>query len=407
MRPTRPSSEPSLDVVDTGAPSAGRVRDVVHETLAYAADRDYVGWDYADGMSSRVREFLPVDNRFVNLTLQETIKRSPVNIRPLLLVEQRRSFMGTGLFALAHRNLDRDPLRSARFDHASEATRLADWLVENRSPGYSGFCGGHQHENQHLDHRTSPEEPDVVSTACAVKGLLAAAEYDPSYADVARTAEEFLVEDMRYREVDGTARIDYYPKEPPEQNTLNVCAIAARTFLDLSEQFGPDSRLERAKALLDFVVKQQTERGGWYYRETPGNALLSMDTHHNGFIIECLLRYRTFADDDRYADAIVDGLEFFRETLFEDDGAPNWDESSSYPRDVHAAAQGVLVFTKAGYPEFARQIIDWTLDHLYAGDGRFHLRVHRVYRKRVTLMRWCQAWMSYALSTYLRSVLAR
>lgn len=397
------SNGPAYDIEEE-RPDISRVVDVAQKTLAYAADRDYTGWDYADGMSSRVRRAIPVDNRWVNLGFQELIKRAPVNLRPLFLVEQRRSFMGAGLFALTHRTLDAVAFDDDRFDHAAAATGLADWLVEHQCPGYSGFCGGHRHENQHFDHRTTPAEPDVVSTSYGVKGLLATAEYDAAYADTARTAATFLAEDMRYREVDDGARIDYYPKESADHHTLNAVAIAARTFLDIYEWFGHEPLLDRARSLLDFVVDNQTDCGGWYYREPPDASHLSMDTHHNGFVLECLLRYRDLVDD-RYTDALAAGLRFFRGRLFEDDGAPNWDESSSYPRDVHAAAQGLLVFTKAGDLDFAGRILDWTLDNLYAGDGQFYVRQYRWYTKRVTLMRWCQAWMGYALGTYVRSVL--
>jgi hypothetical protein len=178
------------------------VFDVALDALAYARERQYTGWDYADGMSSRLLRALPFDNRWVNLAVQETIKRAPVNLRPLFLVEQRRNFKGTGLFVLAHRNLDRLP--ESTVDHAGEVVRLADWLVDNQSPGYSGFCGGHRHQNQHLDHKTLPEEPDVVATSYAVLALLAAAEYRPRFSDVAETATEFLLEDMNYREVSAT-----------------------------------------------------------------------------------------------------------------------------------------------------------------------------------------------------------
>jgi hypothetical protein len=37
------------------------------------------------------------------------------------------------------------------------------------------------------------------------------------------------------------------------------------------------------------------------------------------------------------------------------------------------------------------------------GDGRFYYRKGRYYTKRITLMRWCQAWMAYALAVWLTS----
>lgn len=38
---------------------------------------------------------------------------------------------------------------------------------------------------------------------------------------------------------------------------------------------------------------------------------------------------------------------------------------------------------------------------LHAGSGRFHYQVRRFGTKPITLMRWCQAWMAYALAVYL------
>jgi hypothetical protein len=125
-----------------------------------------------------------------------------------------------------------------------------------------------------------------------------------------------------------------------------------------------------------------------------------MDNHHNGFVVEAFQRYAEVAGN-RYRDTLDEALTFYREVLFEPDGAPNWDETSAYPKDIHACAQGILVFTYAGDYEFAGRILDWTLGNLYAGGGRFYFRKEPLYTKRITLMRWCQAWMAYALSEYL------
>lgn len=38
---------------------------------------------------------------------------------------------------------------------------------------------------------------------------------------------------------------------------------------------------------------------------------------------------------------------------------------------------------------------------LHAGSGRFRYQVRRYGTKPITLMRWCQAWMAYALAVYL------
>lgn len=397
-----------------------RVLDVLERTLRYARVRRYTGWDYGDGMSSRILQSIPVENKWLNVAFQEAVKRAPVNVRPLLLVERRRNYMGAALFAMANqttaslvsapsmdnRRTDADSHRigqSESVDYDREAHALADWLVEHSIHGYSGYCAGFQHPIQHLDGRGDAQQPDVVNTSFGVKALLRASEYDRRYASVVRSAPEFVLGHLNYDAVtdSGGAVVDYHTKHPQDYYTINAGALCARMFLDLYARFGDSSLRERATELLDHIAYLQTDRGGWYYRDPPEASHLSMDTHHNGFVIEVFQRYRAVADDDRYDDTLGTALEFFREELFDDDGAPNFDEKSTYPRDIHASTQGALVFTYEGDLGFARRILEWVFDELSAGDGQFYTCKKRFYTQRVTLMRWCQAWMAFAMSEYL------
>ncbi len=392
--------------------ASDRYLEVLDATLEYARRRDYVGPDYGDGLSSRLLQGLPFENRWLNLAVQETVKRAPVDIRPLFLVEERRNYKGAALFAMA--NLNYHELTANRrssvdvgFDPTAEAKRLADWLVDERCTGYSGFCGGHRHEIQHLHTKGVPNDADIVSTAYAVKALLRAAHLDEEYADLARTATSFLVEDLNYREVPAGAKIDYHMNHPSDSYTINAAALGAQMLVDLYERFGDDDLRERATKILDHVAAHQTDLGGWPYRIPASSSHLSMDNHHNGFVVESFQRYRDVVDADRYADTLADALEFYRHELFEPNGAPNFDEENAYPRDIHASTQGLLVFTREGNLEFAERILRWVLANLQVEEGRFYYRRYRYHTKRVTLMRWCQAWMAYALSEFLLAATER
>lgn len=384
------------------------------DALTYAREREYRGWDYCDGMSSRVRRALPFETRVTNLLFQEGIKRCPVNVRPYLLVEQRRNYAGAGLFAMANADAHRLTRRVGRdvlgdVDYAGEATALADWLVDNRCRGYSGFCGSHRHQIQHLDYRSDATDPSIVSTVFPAEALLSVAALDTDhesntaadYAALARSAADFVVEDLNYRPVDGGARIDYNVHGSGDHYTINGGALAARLFLALHERFGDAVYRERATELLDYIATLQTDGGGWTYRHPPSASHLSMDNFHNGFVIESFLRYADAIDADRYAETTDRALAFYREELFEPDGAPNHDESSRYPRDVHDVAEGLILFGATGRYEIARRVFDWGVEHLSDGEGRFYHRRDRWYTRRYTLMRWSQAWMSYALGSLL------
>jgi hypothetical protein len=387
-------------------PLTGLTGQLLGETLRYGRERDYTGWDYGDGMSSRLLQALPIENKWLNIAVQETIKRAPVNVRPLFLVEQRRNYKGTALFTMA--NLTAHELGLGEVtgvDYEHEARALAEWLVEERTPGYAGFCGAHRHEQQFLDMKGLPAYPDMVSTAYAVRALLAAHDAgldtgEIDYSKTVRSVADFIDEDLEYEEIEEGARMKYVPAWSSEHYTLNAVALGGVTLLELGARFGGPHR-ERGEKLLDYVVSRQRPEGGWMYRDPPSASHLSMDSHHNGFIIESLLRHRELTGSERYSDVLDDALAFYQEDLFESDGAPNWDESNKYPRDIHAAAQGIIVFSRAGEFTAAERVIDWLLGTLYAGNGQFHFRQERLYKKRITLMRWCEAWMAYALSTYL------
>ena len=372
--------------------------DVLEDVLAYSREADYVGWDKHDGMSSRVREALPFETKWTNLLFQESIKRAPVNLRPLLLVEQRRSFLGAALFALAN-------LRAAELAdeqcYRREAQELLDWIVDMSSPGYSGFCGGHQHTLQSLDGtQVLPEVPGVVGTAVATRALIVGDEqFDTDYGDIASTAADFVLEDLSYRRTEDGACINYKPTDSANKVVLNANALGARCLLDIAVYRGDDALREKAEAILNYVSAKQLDIGGWEYTEPPSASYLDVDNFHNGYIIETFLDHREQTGSKRYSDVLDRALRFYRAELFDANGAPHYDTENTYPRNIHDVAQGTIVFSKAGDREFARRILDWGLQNLYGGDGQFYFEQSRFWTKSYTLMRWCEAWMAVALST--------
>jgi hypothetical protein len=101
------------------------------------------------------------------------------------------------------------------------------------------------------------------------------------------------------------------------------------------------------------------------------------------------------------------GLDYYREHLFDPDGAPRFMNDKRWPRDIHGAAQGIITFSLAqgaiGQGEAtATRVLEWTLANMWdAESGWFHYQKRRLGSLRIPLLRWAQAWMAYALGVYL------
>ena len=50
----------------------------------------------------------------------------------------------------------------------------------------------------------------------------------------------------------------------------------------------------------------------------------------------------------------------------------------------------------------SRRVLDWTIDRMYdPSTGWFDYQRRRFIRKRIRLLRWCQAWMAWALGCHM------
>jgi uncharacterized protein YyaL (SSP411 family) len=286
--------------------------------------------------------------------------------------------------------------------YLDDAEYLITRVAEYGTNGSAGFALPHNHELQRIGKKIPRGTPRVVATTWGVRALIEMSDRDPTLSGMAESVTSFVEQQLNpERDEDGHIRVKYKPTDDASHYTLNANAVTARMYTHLYTETENEEYLEFARDVLRYVATCQEDVGGWMYRDPPSASHLSMDNYHNGYIIEAYLKLKEVIDSTEFDDMLEDALSFYRNHLFEADGAPNWDEDSTYPRDICAVSQGAVVFTIAGDLDFAKRILDWALEHLYAGDGRFYYQKKRFYTKKFTLMRWCQAWMAYALTRFI------
>ncbi|NHN58575.1 hypothetical protein G9466_05745 [Halorussus sp. JP-T4] len=370
--------------------------------LEWARNEGYAGWDPYDGLNSPLFDAEEM-HWLSRLLALHGVQKSPVNLRRLLGVPRERNPKGVALFATAYLNRYET---TGDDGHRLEAERLLDWLRENPSPYFDRYCWGYNFDWQNGRKFFLPAYyPSlVVSTFCARTFLR---HYDVTgdsrSLSVVEDVCRFVAEEVNVETVDGHGVYAYSPLD--SFVVVNANALASALFAETADRTGDRAWFERARKLVEFVCAMQADDGAWYYAVPATDSHLSHDNFHTGFVLESLERCRRAGiDGERVTATYQRGLRFYRNHLFDPDGAPRFEHDAPYPRDVHAAAQAVVTFVEDGSPEsmaLAADVVEWTNDNLYDDSGYFYRRVGRLLTDRTPYIRWSQAWMSYALSKYL------
>jgi len=382
--------------------SSMEVTAICRLALAWAKKHEYFGYSKFDALNSPILRGIAGKSAFLRSAFVFGMSRTPLNIRPLLLVRKKQNPKGLGLFARAYLNLY---CIFGETKTLEEALRILNVLLSlSKRNQFSGHCWGYDHPWQNQTFFIPPYEPNTVVTVTVAKAFLHAYEQTghEKFIDICRSVADFLLRDLRDIPVGAGMMCLSYDLQS-DWKVINVNAITAAYLAMLFSTTGEESYAEASHAIMRWVVSKQTEEGAWFYTDPPQASRITIDNYHTGFILNAIDDYALVFGGEA-TKHLKRGLSFYKTFLFETDGAPRWMHNKPFPRDIHGCAQGILTFTRAArydksMADISHRILKWTLENLYSQrDGRFYYQRGRYWTKRFTLMRWCQSWMAYALS---------
>ena len=379
----------------------------LEKVLLWSKRQDYKGYSKFDAFNSPIVDKLSLGSKYIRMVVSPLWARSPVNLRPWLLTEQSRNPKGIGLFASA---LIRKYRVGGDAKDLEQARELLSWLDENSCPGYSGKCWGYDHHWQNLHFAAPKYTPNIVVTGNIAYAFLEAFETtgEKKFLETARSSVDFMLKDLETPFENSEMRnISYIPGN--KWAVLNINGLSSAIMIWVWQHTGEDELKKTAKKLIAFLVDKQTDYGAWHYAWPSKSSNVKHDNYHTGNVLDWVLDYTVRSGDDAFLDNYKTGLEFYADNLFEENGAPKWRSDRSMPYDVHGGAQAVITFCKAAmdvnhaYLNNAQKTADWIINNLQAPEGCFYYQKSRFYTKKYTLMRWCNAWMAFALATLMET----
>jgi hypothetical protein len=380
---------------------SARVRDVTARLLTYCRNRRWAGYDPYDALNSRVFRALPfLDFKLARLVLTQGIKRSPINLRPLLAVPPSPNPKGIALFLSALIKLEKIGLVEG--DRTMRS--LAETLLSLRSAGQRHSCWGYNFDWQTRGDLVPKGSPNIICTTFAAHALLEAYERsgESSYLQAATSAAEFIRDILFWRKSDTLACFSYTPLGRNEIHNANLLGAALQCRV--ARASGREEFLRPALDAARYSVGRQHEDGAWDYGEAPSQRWI--DNFHTGYNLTALRRIGAYGETKEFEPAVRRGFTYYRDHFFRADGAPRYFHNAAYPIDIHSAAQSLITLVSLdgldqGNAGLAASVLRWTLDNMWDARGFFYFQKHPAYTMRVSFMRWSQAWMLLALAAFL------
>lgn len=379
------------------------IKDVTQKLLAYCRTNNWAGYDPYDALNSKLFNAVPLFKfKLFRLVLTQAVKRSPVNLRPLLLVPKGHNPKGIALFLSSLTRLNR--LGLAR---SEEIFGLAQLLLELRTPDTLYSSWGYNFPWQTRGILVPLGTPNIICTTFAAEALLDVWELTNNsiWLKTAESAANYIFDKLLFRKPNSEIFFSYTPLGQSQIHNANLlgAALIARIGRITDNNKYIINSLEAAS----YSVNRQNKDGSWYYGESPAQKWI--DNFHTGFNLVALNRIARFAETKDFTKAINHGFQYYKENLFLKNGTPKYFNNSVYPIDIHCVAQGIITFAEffngsSENLDFARLILFWSLKNMWDHSGYFYFQQKRFYKVKTSFIRWSQAWMLLALSAYLEKL---
>jgi rhamnogalacturonyl hydrolase YesR len=368
----------------------------------WISNSGWVGYDPFDGLSAPFARRLTFEVPILRIVLQQSVRRSPVNLRPLLGITKKHSTKAMGYFASGYLRLYQ---LTGRQDCLDKATFCLSDLQENYSQGYAGYAWGNAFDYQSRGNYLPKGVPTVVWTSFIGYAFVDAYDLlsDQTYLDVARSACEFILRDLGTRQVtDRSVCISYVPRDRLEIHNANM--LAASLLARVYQHTGEPELVEVARQAVRYTMDHQRADGSWYYGEDL--RWRWVDGYHTGFVLDALYWYMQGTGDSQYETHLRRGMDYYRQHLFSG-VKPKHYVSQAYPIDIQVVAQAIQTFALVpemyhGDLAWSEQVARWAIEHMQNPSGYFYFRKHRFMTNKTPCLHWGQSTMLAALALLLR-----
>jgi rhamnogalacturonyl hydrolase YesR len=386
-------------------------RDLIKSKLSESLDKletwvesnDYKGYEPFDGQSSYLYP-LTFRVQYLERILQQIVRRSRLNLRPLLGITKKESTKGRGYMAWGYLTRYKT---TGDDQYKRKAFQCLDWLIENKSPEYDELSWGNHFQFTSRGGRLKKHEPIIVWTSLIGHAYIEAYELFKveKYLDAAKSIGNWVLQLPREKTDHGSC-ISYIMRRQSSIHNSNM--LGAGFLAHLSTYWKEnDQLLPVAREAMEYSCYRQNDDGSWYYGEH--DHFKWIDNFHTGYNLDSLKCYIEKSGDTKYEENLRKGLSFYIKNFFEESGRPKYYNNKTFPVDSQCISQSIE--TLANFSEYDPSALElsikvalWAIENMQDKKGFFYFRQYPFFKDKTPMLHWAQATMYRALSLLLDRV---
>jgi len=295
----------------------------------------------------------------------------------------------------------------------SKARKLADDLLKESVPGYSGPCWGYPFDWQNVNGLMPKGTPHITATPYCYEVFIRLFDLtgEHHYLELARSVMAFVSEDLNDTPTGPeSAASSYTPYD--RGKVVNASAYRAFLLFDAAQRFSNEAYQAKGWKNLRFILESQEADGSWLYAiGDPAEAFI--DHFHTCFVLKNLCKINRQLKSAEVRETIARGYAWYRRSMFDAEDNPK--TYAIAPRleivrlEMYNVAEAItlgalLRHDCPGAFSLARSLSTRLLQRYQLSAGYWVTRVYRGgVRHSVPFLRWPQSQLFLAVTNLLVS----
>ena len=203
--------------------------------------------------------------------------------------------------------------------HLERARQHIDWLLENSSQGYGGYCWGLGFPNAAMKGLIySSTTPYSTMTPYPLEALAGFSQVsaDSRYHSAIQSVFRFFDRDIQaMHEDDETLATSYGPFR--DRTVINASSYTMYSYaacLPYVPQQEKNRIEARIRKLYSFICRNQRDNGSWFYAPQPGSFI---DCFHSCIVLKNLIKTNRIVPLDRAMEVVAAGYDYLKDSFLD------------------------------------------------------------------------------------------